>query len=89
MNNPNYLEYQYHLYLQRVKLKEYLLPTEQQVQLKRAFMGACSQLLALFNKKMKSDEPAENIFQMLEDMVAETVEFWRAESENENNIKNN
>lgn len=50
------LEYQYQLYLQRVKLSESRMGHVQRQEMKRAFMGACGQILVLLGELSKLDE---------------------------------
>ena len=45
------LEKQYLLYLEKAELNIKKMPLSQQIELERAFMGACSQILFLFFEK--------------------------------------
>lgn len=56
------LEYQYQLYLKRVALKENNMNSVQKIETKRAFMGACGQMLFLLRddiSKFDEDEAIE------------------------------
>lgn len=74
MNKP-YLEEQYRLYLERVGLDESKMPETQRIETKRAFMGACGQLLMLFTNEL-IEMPDNKSVVILDDMIQETKQFW-------------
>lgn len=69
------LEKQYLLYLEKVGLNIKKMPLSQQIELERAFMGACSQILFLFFEKLRSEDP-DAVIDMLDNMFFEVKEFW-------------
>jgi hypothetical protein len=69
------LEYQYQLYLQRVKLKESEMHPEQKKQLRQAFMGACGQLLVLLKDDLSQLEETE-VMDVLEDMTKQVADYF-------------
>ena len=84
MNNPAFnLEHQYQLYLERVKLKESQMAPIQRKELKRAFMGACGQMLFLLRDDVGSLEEDEAI-NTLDDMINQVSDFWLTETQRVN-----
>lgn len=84
MNKPEFnLEHQYQLYLKRVKLNESQMSPIQRKELKRAFMGACGQMLILLRDGV--GELNENdAVTTLEDMINQVSNFWLAETKQMN-----
>jgi len=84
MNKPEFnLEHQYQLYLERVKLKESQMPPIQRKELKRAFMGACGQMLILLRDDL--GELSENeAIETLQDLHNQVSNYWLAETKQVN-----
>lgn len=72
------LNYQYKLYLERVGLKEEFLGEDQKRELKRAFMGACGQILILLRDDLSllDDDKA---LEKMESMTGQVAAFWIGE----------
>lgn len=70
------LEYQYQLYLQRVKLDEATMHIEQKIQVRQAFYGAVGQLLILQRDDIGalSEREAIGVF---ESLIAQVDQFWK------------
>ncbi|AKD55049.1 hypothetical protein [Spirosoma radiotolerans] len=80
--NPKFnLDYQYALYLKRIKLDEATMHEEQKRQLKQAFYGACGQLLVLFRDDVAALSEREAVG-ILESLHKQTVAFWENELRN-------
>lgn len=75
------LETQWQLYLQRVGLDESKMPAIQVQETKRAFMGACGQMLLLLRDDV-SELPEEQAIAKLDEMLSECGEFWNNETVN-------
>ena len=72
------LEYQWDVFLTRVDLKGKKMPAVQYRELKRAFMGACGEMLILFRDDLsKMDQ--DDAIQTFEQMIKECGEFWQAQ----------
>lgn len=84
MKKPEFdLEHQYQLYLERVKLREIQMPAVQQKELRRAFMGACGQILIMLRDDVGQLEENEAIF-VLDDMINQISNFWLTETKRVN-----
>jgi len=70
------MDFQWKLYLSRVGLKEEKLPETQRIELKRAFMGACGQVLMIFSNDI-GRLPDENVIEAVQSMIAQVNEFWQ------------
>jgi hypothetical protein len=81
MPNDFDLEYQYQLYLERVKLKESEMPEDQRQELRRAFMGACGQMLALFANKIPFISDDEGI-QAIQSMSKQVLDYFGTQALN-------
>ena len=69
------LEFQYLRYLSRVELKESAMHPVQRQETKRAFMGACAQMLVLMREELTkySEDEAVDIIQA---MWTQAGEYW-------------
>jgi hypothetical protein len=77
------LEYQYQLYLQRMKLSEDKMHPEQKLQLRQAFMGACGQMLLMLRDDLtKFDE--DKACDILDDMTKQVSIFFIKEIQSQN-----
>lgn len=77
------LNHQYQLYLERIKMKESQMLPVQRTEVKRAFFGACGQLLILMRDdltKLEEDHATET----LQGMVNQVSDFWLAETKRVN-----
>ena len=77
-NSPFDLDYQFSLYLQRVDLDPEKMPEMQLTELKRAFMGACGQMLILFIEDIPSLED-KNAQKQFAGMVDQCKAYWITE----------
>ncbi|HET6558083.1 MAG TPA: hypothetical protein VFG54_12260 [Prolixibacteraceae bacterium] len=77
------LNYQYQLYLDRVKLKESQMAPVQRTELKRAFFGACGQMLMLLRDDIGKLEEDEAIKE-LDGMINQVSDFWLTETKRVN-----
>lgn len=77
------LETQYQLYLERVGIKESQMHCTQKVETKRAFMGACGQMLILLRDDLAALEEDKAV-QQLQNMLNQVQSFWLKET-NQNN----
>lgn len=77
------LENQYQLYLKRVGIKEIQMHPAQRVETKRAFMGACGQMLILLRDDLGALEEDKAIAQ-LRDMYNQVQSFWLKETHQTN-----
>ena len=77
------LEKQYQLYLKRVKLNESTMHPMQRIETKRAFMGACGQILFLFRDELSELEENDAVEQM-EKMKNQVVQYWNNQSRGQN-----
>lgn len=79
MKKPEFsLEHQYQLYLERVGLKEAQMHPAQRTETKRAFFGACGQLLILMRDDVGELEENEAI-EVMDDMTNQVGNFWTNE----------
>ena len=77
------LEKQYQLYLERVGITERTMYPTQKVETKRAFMGACGQMLILLRDDLGELEEDKAIEQ-LQDMINQVQSFWLKETHQTN-----
>lgn len=77
MNQFN-LNNQFHLYLQRVGLNVDIMSTEQVTETRRAFMGACGQMLDLLSEGMV-DIPEDKGVAILGELFEQVEDFWNNE----------
>lgn len=77
------LEHQYKTYLERVGLSEDRMHSQQKVETKRAFMGACGQMLYLLRDDLTKMPEHEGI-ETLQSMIEQVTQFWITE-QNRNN----
>lgn len=70
-------------YQELMKLPEERMHPTQRVETKRAFMGACGQMLILMRDEIGalSEEEAVKIF---EDLLNQVMIFWRGENKQQN-----
>lgn len=77
------LEHQYQLYLQRMTLTESAMHPQQKTETKRAFLGACGQMLILLRDDLSKLE--ENVaIEKLEQMTSQVGNFFIAETHKQN-----
>jgi len=84
MRKPEFdLEHQYQLYLQRMKLDERKMHPIQKTETRRAFMGACGQMLIMLRddiSRLTEDEAVD----VLDDMVSQVSDFLLKETNRQN-----
>lgn len=73
------LNHQYQLYLQRVGLKEDRMHPQQKTETKRAFMGACGQMLILLRNDLGALPEDQGIEQM-QNMLNQVGEYFLKET---------
>ena len=73
------LEHQYQLYLERVKLKEANMHPVQKTETRRAFMGACGQMLILLRDDLGALEESKAI-ETMQDMVNQVQVYFMKET---------
>lgn len=73
------LDHQYQLYLERVKLSEDKMSEVQKQETKRAFMGACGQMLILLRDDLAELEDLA-AFNQYRDMINQVQNFWIKEN---------
>ena len=74
------LEDQYKPYLMRVRLSEDRMSSIQRTETKRAFMGACGQMLVLFRDVIGAIEDEDKAILHMEDMFNQVKIFWNNET---------
>lgn len=77
------LDYQYQLYLQRTGHKEETMQPQQKIETKRAFMGACGQMLILLRDGVANLDEDQGI-DTLKDMLNQVGDFWLQQSNQSN-----
>ena len=84
MDKPEFnLEHQYQLYLERVGLRDKLMPPKMETELRRAFFGACGQLLILLRDDVGELTEDEG-FKVFEDLLEQVSNFWLVETKRVN-----
>jgi hypothetical protein len=78
MNSEFDLEHQYQLYLKRVALDESAMGDRQKIETKRAFMGACGQLLLLLRNDV-SMLPEKEAVKVFDRMLNQVGAYWQAQ----------
>lgn len=79
-NDPKFdLEHQFKLYLERVNFGNRALPEVQYIEMKRAFFGACGQLLLLMRDDLSELSDEEGV-QVLADLLNQVGDFWSKQS---------
>lgn len=79
MKKPQFdLNHQYQLYLKRVGLNEKTMSSVQSKETKRAFFGACGQMLILLRDNVGELEETEAI-ETLDDLTNQVKNFWAIE----------
>jgi len=73
------LEHQYQLYLQRVGLKEKNMHPTQRTETKRAFIGACGQMLVLLRDNLGALEENKAV-EAMQDMINQTITYFMKET---------
>lgn len=83
MNKEFDLTHQFELYLERVGLKGKYMPEVQYTETKRAFFGACGQMLILLRNEVGklSEDDAMVIF---ENLLKQIGEFWNKQTNKQN-----
>ena len=79
MKEPFNLENQYQEYLTKVKLDESEMHPVQQVETRRAFMGACGQMLMLFKDELVQIESEEEAILTYSDLIKQVNIFFKNE----------
>lgn len=69
------LEYQWKQYLQRVGMEHVIMSAIQQQEMRRAFFGACGQMLVLLRDDV-SLLPDEDAVVCMQDMMNQIQVFW-------------
>lgn len=77
------LEEQYKLYLQRMGLKEEKMHPQQKTETKRAFMGACGQMLLLLRDEL-SELPEHEAVKTMQSMLNQVGQFFINETNQSN-----
>lgn len=77
------LDKQYQLYLERVGLSESKMHPTQKVETKRAFMGACGQMLILLRDELGALDEDIAVEQM-KDMINQVQNFWQKQNNQTN-----
>ena len=77
------LNYQYSLYLERVGLKEANMNPIQRAETKRAFIGACGQMLILLRDDLAALPEDEGVEEM-QGMLNQVGDFFLAETNKQN-----
>lgn len=71
------LDHQYSLYLKRSGLKEAEMHEVQRIETKRAFFGACGQMLLLLRDDLGGMEDEDRAILTMADMVHQCERFWK------------
>ena len=71
------LDHQYSLYLKRSGLKEAEMHEVQRTETKRAFFGACGQMLLLLRDDLGGMEDEDRAVATMHDMVIQCEQFWK------------
>lgn len=79
MNQFN-LEKQYQLYLERVNMDEDRMHPVQRTETRRAFMGACGQLLMLIMNDLQDIDDDKDRMDQMKDMINQVQSFWLNET---------
>lgn len=74
------LEYQYQQYLKKVGLSEEAMHPIQKIETKRAFFGACGQLLILFRDNIGSIEDEDKAILQMQDLINQVGIFWKEQT---------
>lgn len=85
------LNYQWGLFLERCDLKEAKMPEDQRREMKRAFMGACGQMLILLRDELGDydDKHAEVASSnVLKGMLDQVGTFWETEMQKQDGRAN-
>lgn len=84
MNKPEFnLEHQFLLYLQRVGLSDTLMSVAQMRETKRAFMGACGQMLVVLRDDLGELDEEQGV-ETLQNMLEQVSNFWLVETKRAN-----
>jgi hypothetical protein len=70
-------------YLKHAGLKEELMPPDQIRETRRAFYGACGQMMLMLRDEL-SKYPEKAAVVIMQDMLNQVVNFWNAEAQREN-----
>ena len=74
------LENQYQKYLKLIKMKESNMHPVQRKETRRAFIGACGQMLILLRDDVAAIEDDDEAVKVLDDMINQVSEFWLNET---------
>lgn len=77
------LEHQYQLYLKRMALNELLMPPQQQIETKRAFFGACGQMLMILQHDLPELSDQEG-YEKLEGMIKQVGNYFINQTHKQN-----
>lgn len=72
------LEHQYSLYLERIGFVETNIPVHVNTELKRAFMGACGQILIMLRDDI-APLPEDQGVMIMDDLLNQVGAFWTEE----------
>lgn len=70
---------QYELYLEIMGLRKETMPEDQLRETRRAFMGACGQMLSLLKDDLTKIEDEDEAARILEGMENQVLDFFKAE----------
>lgn len=77
------LNHQFHLYLDRAGVTKNSLPEIQYSEMKRAFFGACGQMLILLRDDVGA-LPDEEAIEMMDNLLNQVSDFWMSEMDRNN-----
>lgn len=77
------LNYQYKLYIERCGLKEYQLSFVQNQEMKRAFFGACGQILLILRDDV-SEFDEDKAIEIMQNMLNQVSDFFIKEQNKQN-----
>jgi hypothetical protein len=83
MNKKFNVEEQYKLYINRVGLKLEQMPPDQIRETRRAFFGACGQILILMRDDVGA-LPEKQAIKIMENMLQEVGNFWLVQGQRQN-----
>lgn len=85
------LSHQWGLFLERCGISAILMPADQEREMKRAFFGACGQLLILFKDELGDyidDKGEEAGAKVMQNMLDQVSDFWQKETDKQSGKAN-
>lgn len=73
------IEDQFNLYMKMVGLEKLSKATPQYIELKRAYYGACGQMLVLFRDVIPEIEPEESAVMAMEGLMNQVETYWKGQ----------